>query len=324
MKLLALLSGGLDSTLALKIAQNLGFEVEAVHFSTPFCRCDSCSVNAGAQQFGVKVSHVFLGQEFLDLVVDPPHGRGSQMNICLDCRILMLRKAKELSREIGAQFLVTGEVLDERPFSQRLHSMMLIEREAGVEGMVLRPLSGRLLPDTELEKMGLVRKEDLYSIHGRRRLPQFQLAEEFGLKDYPCPSGGCLLTDPAFAKRLREHLAHERRLTIRDAILLTLGRHFRVGSAKIVVGRNEQENDALLAIAERDEVPLMSVVDYMGPNTLIIGSTDQDTMKTAAAITVRYSDAPKDGPTEVKCSKMNLGSLFIEAIGDDGFNKILV
>ena len=324
MKLLALLSGGLDSTLALKVAQNLRFDVEAVHFSTPFCRCDKCAVNASAERFGIKVNHVSLGQEFLDLIVDPPHGRGSQMNICIDCRILMLKRSRELAKEIGAQHLVTGEVLDERPFSQRLHSMKLIEKEAGVEGMVLRPLSGRLLPDTELEKMGLVRKEDLYSIQGRRRLPQFQLAEEFGVKDYPCPSGGCLLTDPAFANRLREHLAHDERLTSRDAALLMLGRHFRVESAKVVVGRDEQENNALLSIAERENIPTMSVADYMGPTTLIVGEAYNELMRKAAAITVRYSDAPRGKPAEVKCSDAKFDALLIGAIDNDELDKLRV
>lgn len=155
-KALALLSGGLDSTLAVKIAQNLGMDVEAVHFTTPFCQCDKCAVDAVGEELKVRVHHVFLGREFLDLLVDPPHGYGSRMNICIDCRILMFRRAKGLAAEIGAEYFVTGEVLDERPFSQRLHAMRLIEREAGVEGRVLRPLSAKLLPETELEKEGAI------------------------------------------------------------------------------------------------------------------------------------------------------------------------
>jgi len=188
-KALALLSGGLDSTLAVKIAQNLGMDVEAVHFTTPFCQCDKCAVDAVGEDLKVRVHHVFLGREFLDLLVDPPHGYGSRMNICIDCRILMFRRAKELAAEIGAEYFVTGEVLDERPFSQRLHAMRLIEREAGVEGRVLRPLSAKLLPETELEKEGAIDRGALYSIRGRRRLPQMRLAEELGIKDYPCPAG---------------------------------------------------------------------------------------------------------------------------------------
>jgi tRNA U34 2-thiouridine synthase MnmA/TrmU len=137
---LALLSGGLDSTLAVKVMVDQGVEIEAVHFTTPFCNCDKCSVDQVGEQFNIPVHHIFMGQEFLDLVADPPHGYGSQMNICIDCRINMFRKAKKLGDEIGAEFYVTGEVLGQRPFSQRRNVMKLIETKAGLEGRILRPL----------------------------------------------------------------------------------------------------------------------------------------------------------------------------------------
>ena len=293
-KVLALLSGGLDSSLAVKLVLDQGLNVEAVHFSTPFCNCDKCAVDKLGEDFDLKIHHIFLGQEFLDLLVDPPHGYGSHMNICIDCRIHMLIKAKELAAEIGAEYFVTGEVLGQRPFSQRRSAMALIEREAGLEGKILRPLSAKLLAETELERNGVVDREELKDIQGRRRLPQFALAQEIGVYDYPCPSGGCLLTDPHFSKRLRDYLDHEGNPNITDMMLLRLGRHFRINDSRVIVGRNEQENGALEGFAERQGWGILSVNDYVGPTTVLMGS-DEEVLSKAAAITVRYSDAPKEG-----------------------------
>ena len=298
-KALVLLSGGLDSLLATKMILNHGLDVEAVHFVTPFRRCDCRAMNKVAREWNLKVHSVFLGQEFLDMVANPKHGYGSQMNPCLDCRILMFKKAKEIADKIGAKFLVTGEVLDERPFSQRMKAMQLIEKEAGLEGKILRPLSAKLLPPTEPEKMGWIDREKLFAIRGRRRTPQMELAAKLGIKDYPNPSGGCLLTDPIFARKVREHLRHEGKLTLEDAILLMIGRHFRIEGTKVVVGRNKDENDRLLAIAERRQISYLRVKDYNGPITLIVGEEKPSVIEKAAAITVRYSDAPKNVPVSV-------------------------
>ena len=297
-KALALVSGGLDSTLAVKMMKDMGLEVEAVHFTTPFCQCDKCSVDTTAERLNVKVHYIFLGEEFLSVVANPPHGYGSQMNICIDCRILMLRKTKRLAEKIGASFLVTGEVLGQRPMSQHSSAMRLIEREAGVEGLVLRPLSGRLMEKTQMEKEGIVDRSKLLSISGRRRLPQIELAEKLGVYDYPCPSGGCLLTDPEFAARLRNYLDNEGIPTMEAILLLKLGRHFRVGSTRVVVGRNEMENNVLDGFARRGGTRL-EVEAIPGPVTLVMGG-DEDAVRTAAALTVRYSDAPRGEPAWVK------------------------
>ena len=290
-KALALISGGLDSTLAVMMVKEMGLEVEAVHFTTPFCQCDKCSVDATAERIDIKVHHVFLGDEFLGVVADPPHGYGSQMNVCIDCRILMLRKAKRLAEEIGAGFFVTGEVLGQRPMSQHSSAMRLIEREAGVENLILRPLSGKLMGETRMEVEGVVDREKLLDISGRRRLPQMELAERLGVYDYPCPSGGCLLTDPEFATRLRDYLKVEGMPKIEDILLLKLGRHFRVGSTRIVVGRNEGENNVLEGLSRRGGTR-MEVEGYNGPVTLVVGD-GEEAIRKAAELTVRYSDAPR-------------------------------
>lgn len=316
-KALALVSGGLDSLLALRLILDQNIDVEAVHFVTPFCRCSCDAVNRISKEFGIKLHAIFLGQEFLDIVANPRHGYGSQMNPCIDCRILMFRKAKELAEKIGADFLVTGEVLDERPFSQRLKAMLLIEREAGLEGKVLRPLSARLLPPTEAEREGWVDRGRLLAIRGRRRTPQIELAAKYGIKDYPNPSGGCLLTDPAFARRVRDHLNHEGKLTLDDAILLMTGRHFRIDGVKVIVGRNIDENNKLLAIAEKCAMPYLMVKDYKGPVTLITSKCDLSIVERAAAITVRYSDAPKNVPVNVVYRHMEEEGEIMVAAADE-------
>jgi len=316
-KALALFSGGLDSTLAVKLILDQGLKVEAVNFTTPFCLCNKCSVNRFIEKFGIKVHGVFLGQEFLDMVVDPPHGYGSQMNPCIDCRVLMLRKARELAENIGADFLITGEVLDERPFSQRKEAMLLIEREAGLEGKILRPLSAKILLESEPEKKGLVDRDKLLAIRGRRRLPQMELAREMGIKDYMNPSGGCLLTDPRFAQRLREHLEHEGKLTLEDVAFLKFGRHFRVDTVKVIVGRNEEENKWLLTIAKSRGIPYLEVIGHMGPVTLYLGKEKLDLIEKAAGITIRYSDAPKETPVKVVCRDRKERFIETEAIKDE-------
>jgi len=324
-KALALFSGGLDSLLAVKLILEQGVDVEAVNFVTPFCLCDRCSVNKFSEDLKIKVHRIFLGQEFLDIVANPPHGYGSQMNPCIDCRILMFKKAKEIAEKIGADFLVTGEVLDERPFSQRRKAMLLIEKEAGLEGKILRPLSAKLLPETEAEKAGLVDRSKLLAIRGRRRLPQMKLADKLGLKEYPNPSGGCLLTDPEFARRVREHLKNEGKLTLSDVALLKIGRHFRVDGVKIIVGRNKKENERLSILAGTHGISYLQVADYKGPITLYVGEKDQKVLEKAAAITARYSDAPKDVPVKVTCkNREREETITVKAIRDDELERLRV
>jgi len=324
-KALALLSGGLDSLLAVKLILGQGVDVEAINFVTPFCLCDRCSVNRFSKDLKIKVYRVFLGQEFLDIVANPPHGYGSRMNPCLDCRILMFKKAKEIAEKIGADFLITGEVLDERPFSQRRETMLLIEKEAGLEGKILRPLSAKLLSETEAEKAGLVDRRKLLAIRGRRRLPQMELADKLGLKEYPNPSGGCLLTDPEFARRLKDHLKNEGRLTLTDVTLLKTGRHFRIDKTKIIVGRNKKENDRLLFLAKTHGISYLEVADYKGPITLCIGDKNRRLLEKAAEITARYSDAPKNVLVKVNCTNGDRKEIImVRAMKDDELERLRV
>lgn len=296
MKAIALLSGGLDSTLAARVLLEQGIELEALNFVTVFCNCthrdESCLASQKAvATLGIPLKVMNVSEEYLEVVKQPEHGYGSNMNPCIDCRIFMLKKAKAYMEERGASFIVTGEVLGQRPMSQRKEAMALIERKAGLEGLILRPLSARFLKMTIPEREGWVDREKLLAIQGRSRKPQMKLAEAFGIRDYPCPAGGCLLTDPQFAKRMKDLLIHQADFGLNDIHLLKVGRHFRLSpQVKLVVGRNEEENQRIKTFAREDD-GLLKVVHHPGPLTLMRGEGEEDLVEVAAALTARYSKA---------------------------------
>ena len=293
----ALYSGGLDSTLAILIMMRQGIEVKAVTFLNHF-GCDtsdrsSCSKNpfTAAQQFGFEVKLCHLSEKFINIVKNPKFGHGKNMNPCMDCKILMLKEAKVFMEMIGAEFIITGEVLGQRPMSQRRDALDIIDRETGLRGYILRPLTAKLLRPTIPEQKGIVNRELLYGFGGRTRKPQMALAAEFGLKDYPSPAGGCLLTEPNYSYRLRELLSHDKNPSIEDLNLLRVGRHFRLSSkCKVIVGRDEDENRSLLAISG-NKWAYMIAENCGSPITVIRGEADDNVMHTAASICARYSDA---------------------------------
>ena len=291
-KALGLLSGGLDSILATEMIQKQGIEVTAFNVRSPFCLCkkDGCAAVDAAKQLNVTLKMVAAGNDYLRMLRNPKHGYGRNMNPCIDCRIFLMKKAKKYAKEMGADFIFTGEVLDERPMSQHYPAMMLIEKEGGLKGKVLRPLSARLLPETEAEKKGLVDRSKLMDIQGRSRKPQFKLAEEFNIKDYPCPAGGCLLTYEEYAKKIRDLFTYKKRVSMADIALLRVGRHFRLGKNKIVVGRNEGENKLLVARKTSGEY-FFELPDIVGPITILQGPKTRKAIETAARLTAFYSDA---------------------------------
>ena len=305
-KALAMFSGGLDSILATKLLLAQDIAVEAINFSGFFCSCKqegSAAVNA-AKTLGVPLKVVCVGNEYLRMVRNPKHGYGRHMNPCVDCKIFMIKQAKKYAEEIGASFIFTGEVLDERPMSQHLKALNIIAEESGLKGRLLRPLSAKLLPETMAEKKGLVDRAKLMAIRGRSRKPQLRLAEEFRVKTFPSPAGGCLLTEKEFANRLRDLFKHKKRCSITDVALLKIGRHFRLGRSKIIVGRNETENKSLIAEkANNDfyfEVPKIS-----GPITVLQGLKTKKAIAMAAALTAFYSDA-KDSAVTVNFGREKL------------------
>ncbi len=310
-KAVALLSGGLDSTLAILVLLRQGIDVKAITFLTHF-GCDisdssSCSRNPmpAAEKFGFEVKLCHLADKFMEIVKNPKYGHGKNMNPCIDCRILMLKEAKTYMDLIGADFLVTGEVLGQRPMSQRGECFPMIDREAGVEGLVLRPLSAKLLPPTIPEQKGLVDRERLYDFKGRTRKPQMALAEELGLDDYPSPAGGCLLTDPTYSYRLKDLLTYNPDPDLREIHLLRVGRHFRTSpTCKIIVGRNKADNEQILSFASSDDV-LMKVDGVGSPVTIITGTPTEDDIMVAASMTARYSDAKRQPRVKVTIFSLN-------------------
>ncbi len=302
-KAIALLSGGLDSTLALKLILDLGFEVIGLNLKTPFCTCDGkegvCYSSKYADEFGIKLIRIFGGEDYLELIKNPKHGYGRNLNPCIDCRIYLFRKAKEVMEKEGAGFIFTGEVLGERPMSQRLDAMRLIEKESGLQGKVLRPLSARLLDPTLPEKEGLIDRTKLLNIRGRSRKLQIQLAQIYQIKDYPCPAGGCLLTDENFARRLKDSFQHGED-SLRHISLLKLGRHFRLPSgAKFIAGRNQEENNLILNLAEPDELKF-TVSGFKSTYGVLLGKAKPEDKVLCARVCARY------------CQEKNLPKLVIK------------
>ena len=291
MKALALLSGGLDSILAIKLIVDQGIEVVAVKFILPFVSEKKDYADEVAKKFGIPLKKIDVGDEYLEVVRNPRYGYGSGMNPCIDCRIYMLREAKRIAKEVSASFIVTGDVLGERPMSQHRRALELEEREAGLENLIVRPLSAKLFPETIPEREGWIDRNKLLAIKGRSRKRQIALAEKFGLRDdYPSPSGGCLLTYKEFASRIRDLFEHKAQVTTRDLSLLKLGRHFRLEDSKIIVGRNEEENKVLKALKSPDDY-LFEVPGSGSPITILEGSKHREAIELAAKLTARYSDA---------------------------------
>ena len=317
-KALGLLSGGLDSILATELIRKQGIEVTAFNVKTPFCICKkdgTSEATEAANQLKVPLKVVSVEKDYLQMLRKPKHGYGKNMNPCIDCKIFMIKKAKKYAKEIGADFIFTGEVLGERPKSQHYPALRLIEEEAGLKGKLLRPLSAKLLPETAAEKKGLVDRTKLLNIQGRSRKPQFQLAKEFGIKSYPSPAGGCLLTCEEYSKKLRDLFANKKRVSMADIALLRVGRHFRLGKNKIIVGRNEAENKFLDAQKTPSEY-YFELPDIVGPITILQGPKTKNAIETAAKLTAYYSDA-KTGEVKVNFGRETLNKSVTVSVPDD-------
>lgn len=285
---LALVSGGLDSLLAVKVLQEQGIDVVGLSFESPFFNAQNAQ--KGAERLGIDLRVVDITEEIWALLKDPPHGFGKNMNPCIDCHALMVRKAVEILTREGFDLIATGEVLGERPMSQNRQSLETVARDAGAEAILLRPLSARLLPETQPEREGKVDRSRLLAIEGRSRKPQMELAERYGIHQYQQPAGGCLLTDPAFSVRLRELLDHEPQASSREARLLTLGRHFRLPSgAKVIIGRHAKDNERILSAGEQPDV-LLDTTTIPGPAALLLASHTESDITLSAEICASYAD----------------------------------
>ena len=294
---LGLFSGGLDSMLAAAVLRAQGVDVTLVTFVTPFFGAERARESAA--HLALPLMEVDLTEKYLPLIYDPPHGFGKGHNPCIDCHTLMLREAGALMAAGKFDFLFTGEVLGQRPMSQNRGSLNLIARESGFADLLLRPLSAKSLKTTQPEIQGWVDRERLLNLSGRGRKPQLALAQEFGITRYPAPAGGCLLTDPRYATRLKELLRHVQEATRGDLELLKYGRHFRLpGGAKAVVGRIQRENEAIETLIVSGDF-LLKVEQYPGPLVLGRGVASEADLAAAAGLAAAYSDAPEGTPVTV-------------------------
>lgn len=314
---LVLLSGGLDSLLAARVMQLQGIDLVGIHLYTGLCitehkrrtgqrdargRAPQNPAFAAADTLGIPLEILDISDTYMDVITKPRHGRGAGVNPCKDCRIHMFERTREAMSEFGADFIVTGEVVGQRPMSQVHGAIRFIHERSGIDDLIVSPLSAKLLPETRPEREGWVDRSRLYGFHGRSRKPQLALARELGLTEFEQPAGGCcFLTDEAYARKFRDLFAHdpERRLAMDDVILLGVGRHFRTSAqAKLVVGRYEEEN----AVIERHAGPhpLLRPLDVRGPTAVMIGPASPAEERRMAAIVARYSQGRGDDEVTVE------------------------
>jgi len=304
-KAVALISGGLDSLLAAKVIQEQGIHVEGINFYTGFCveghthairKKDKAKPKRNnalwvAEQLGIKLHIIDIIEEYKDVVINPKHGYGANLNPCLDCKVFMVQKARQWIEKKDFDFIITGEVIGQRPMSQRKDTLPVISRDSGANELLLRPLCAKNLEPSKPELEGWVDRDRLYGFEGRTRKPQMALAASFGFEDYAQPAGGCcFLTDKQYSHKLADlwKARGERRYELDDIMLLKVGRHIRPRpNFKMIIGREEGENRFLQGY--RKQYTHMLTISHKGPLVLIDGETSQGDLDLAAQITARFS-----------------------------------
>ena len=317
-KAVALISGGLDSLLAAKVVQDQGVHVEGINFYTGFCveghthairKKDKEKAKRNnalwvAEQIGIKLHIIEVIEEYKDVVINPKHGYGQNLNPCLDCKIFMVNKAQAWAwmEENKFDFIITGEVIGQRPKSQRRDTMPVIARESGADDRLLRPLCAKHLPMTLPEREGWIDREAMFDFHGRNRKPQIALAAKLGFTDFAQPAGGCcFLTDQSYSSKLQDlwTTRGKREYEIDDIMLLKVGRHIRPKpNFKLIVGREEGENNYLSGY--RRDFTSISTVTHKGPLVLVDGSPSEEDLQLAAEITARFSQGRDADDVEVE------------------------
>lgn len=300
-KAISLISGGLDSALATKVILDQGIDVVGLHFTSPFAsrreRLGGHQAVKSAHELGIRVILKEKGPEYIDVIRNPKHGYGKNMNPCIDCRIFMLQKTKEVMAEENASFVITGEVLGQRPMSQRRPTIELIEKESGLSSLIVRPLSAKHFPPSKPEIEGVIRRNHLLDFSGRGRTAQFKLVEKFQLKAFGDPGGGCLLTDAMYSKRLRDLFACDMNFTMLDINLLNTGRHFRINSdTKMILGRNRGENERLQAMWTTPYT-LVYPIGFAGPLGIVKGKLKKEVIQVVANILSHYGKNQKPSIT---------------------------
>jgi hypothetical protein len=317
-KSLILSSGGLDSVLVSHIVAEYFPKSTVLYFINPFDMCaGGCSsrnhAENAAKKLGLNFRAILMEEDYLRIIANPKHGYGKNANPCIDCRIYMLRRAANMMNSGGYDFIATGEVIGQRPMSQFMRSLKMVEEESGLKRKIIRPLSGMLLPRTELEDKGLIPQEMLFDISGRSRKRQYELARTFKIdvEEHLTPAGGCRLTEREYAKKVFDLLDKAGALKMIDVTLLSYGRHFRINdNAKLVVGRNEQENNSLYELCHGSYI-IIRAEDYPGPICVFSGPAKNNALALAASICGRYADCAKNENIRFRIEKPGSGVFFI-------------
>lgn len=321
-KAVALISGGLDSMLAVKVIQEQGIHVEGINFFTGFCveghthavrkkHQDKQKRNNAlwvAEQLGIKLHIVDVVEEYKDILLNPVHGYGKNVNPCLDCKTFMVKKAVEWIKEHDFDFIITGEVVGQRPMSQRRETMPVVAKESGGDDLLVRPLSAGQLPETLPEREGWLDRDKLYDFSGRTRKPQMALAQQFGFKDYAQPAGGCcMLTDENYAFKLQDmwHNRPSRNYELDDIIMLKMGRHFRLAPhLKLIIGREEGENRFMQGY--KNQFISIFPTSHPGALCLVDGEFKSDRERDQAlALVARYSQGKNDPEVKLTIRQNN-------------------
>ena len=344
-KAISLFSGGLDSICATRVVMQQDIEVVAVKFVSPFFGYDiledpEAYRTETREKFGIDVSVVDISEDYLQMLRSPAHGFGKYFNPCIDCKIFMLERAKTMLKEVGASFLITGEVLGQRPMSQRRDTLNVIERDSDTRSQLLRPLSAKLMNETEAEIRGWVDREQLLDFSGRGRSRQIELARSFGITDFPAPAGGCILADPILSKRIarvyrNEFVVTQDNMNVVDILLMLIGRQFLLPqSGWLVLGRDEKENDRLESLQEPGDIKLF-IEERPGPVALLRRAADLYEEKDSRRIDIdfgarliaRYAKKVDGSPAAGTVVIVENGSRteqFSEPLDDDSFRDWII
>ena len=285
-----LYSGGLDSLLSAKILIDQGLNIIGLHCILPFMPADidvsQLQPTKLANQIGLKLKFYFCGDDYIEILKNPPHGHGKNINPCIDCHIYFIKKAVELMNELGASFIATGEVVGQRPMSQLKHTLLHIIKETQLEGRLLRPLSAKILKPTIAEEEGIVNRELLFDISGRGRSQQMEMAKKFGI-EYKSPGGGCLFTDPNVSARIKKLFLHSNSVSSTDIYLTSIGRHFILPNHnRIIVGRHDAENNILFKY--RKHGSLFFAPEFAGPSVIAFGDLTESDREFCASLIAHY------------------------------------
>ena len=320
-----MISGGLDSILAARIIKEQGIDVIGICFKSYFF--NEKNAQRMTEQIGIRLEVVDFSKEHFEMVKNPKHGFGKNMNPCIDCHAMMMNYAGELLKKFEADFIITGEVLNQRPMSQNKQALNTVKKESGFSDKILRPLCALNLEPTEMEKNGLVDRSKLLNISGRSRKIQMELAEKYGIKDYPSPAGGCKLTEPNYAIRLKDALTRNEDLSEKEIELLKYGRHFiSEDNTKLIVTRNGEEGEQIKSLLDENDTVFLAS-KFNGPTGIISGSYTEKDKELISKIVARYGKGKNEEEVEVKYGingKQFKNSVKVKPASEEEINKYLL